>query len=126
MVEVTIAVPTMLLILGFAVFVGRMGSVATDVEQAARDAARAASLRSTPALAQRDADAAATRSLNSSDVRCAEVDVSVSSGLERGGSVTARVACTISLAWVLPLTPGQRTVVGEATVPIDLYRAGDP
>lgn len=125
-VEVTIAAPALVLILGFAIFVGRMGSVTGDVEQAARDAARAASLRSTPALAQSEATAAASLSLSGGDTRCASVAVSVSPGLARGGAVTARVTCTISLASVLPLVPGSRQVVGEATVPIDLYRAGDP
>ena len=57
--------------------------------------------------------------------RCAQVTVDVdTSGLRRGGQVTVQVACTVTTHGLLGVgLPGQLTLTGESTSPLDVYRS---
>lgn len=125
-IELVIAVPMILLCLGFAVMVGRIATIDQDVTSAARDAARAASVRQFPAAAQADALAAVNETLTARSVSCAGLTVLVdTSQLEPGGQVEATVTCEVSLAdvsgWGLP---GSRTITASSISIVDEYRGG--
>ena len=120
-----LAAPVMLLVF-FAVFVGRYATTNQDVISASRDAARAAAVRQSPGPARSDGVAAASTTLQDRNVSCVggpaiEIDLS---GLQPGGQVTATVRCTVSLADVAGLGIGSRTVSASSTVPVDTYRGG--
>lgn len=124
--ELIVMVPMVMLLLGFAVMVGRLGTTQQDVTSASRDAARAAALRQYPAAATADATTAATETLSRRDVACELLTVDVdTSQLDPGGTVTATVTCRVGLGDVVGLgIGGSRTVTATSTSPVDTYRGG--
>jgi Flp pilus assembly protein TadG len=124
---VVLTVPVMVLV-AFAVFVGRYASVHQDVVSASRDAARAAAVRQLPGPAQADGERAAVTTLVNHAVSCRQLDVVVdTTGLHPGGSVTAEVRCVLSIADVAGFgLPGTTVVEASSTAVVDRYRGGDP
>jgi len=124
--ELMILVPMVMLLLGFAVTVGRLTTTDQEVTSASRDAARAASLRQSPGAAQADADSAARSTMSRAGVGCQTLTISVdTSQLQPGGQVSATVTCVVGLADVVGLgIPGSRTVSATSTSPVDTYRGG--
>jgi hypothetical protein len=103
---------------------GRATSAHIDVAEAARQAARAASLARDPATAERAARQTAAAALASDRITCTDVDFAVdTTRLRPGGSVTVRVSCTRRLTG-LALPAATRTSA-SFTSPVDAYR-GDP
>ncbi len=125
--ELAILAPVLLLLLGALVFAGRVQTSSAAVEQAARAAARDASLARTADAARATALASAQHELAGSD--CASTDVTVDAAgfaapVGTSAAITVRVTCTVSLAdLAIPGLPGAHTMTGAATSPIDRYRS---
>ncbi len=125
--ELAILAPALLLLLGALVFAGRVQTSSASVEQAARAAARDASLARTADAARSTALATASRELAGSD--CLSTDIVVDTAgfaapLGTDAAITVTVTCTVSLAdLAIPGLPGSHTLTGQATSPIDRYRS---
>src|SRR3954447_13954548 len=126
--ELVLLTPVLLLMLIFVVFLGRLGQARNDVDRAARDAARAASIARSPIDADVAGREAARSTLESGGVSCRELDVAVDTArFSAGGDVSATVTCTIELADVAELkVPGTRTLTASFTEPLDVYRGVRP
>ena len=123
-VELTLVTPLLLVLLLFVVALGRFGVARGDVDGAARDAARAASLRRTPSGLDAVARHAAAASLGGRDVTCrGGPAVAVSSDFRPGGWVAVDVWCVVDLADVALLRlPGTKTLSSRFVAPIETYR----
>jgi len=127
--ELAIIAPFLLLLLGALILAGRVQVGAGAVEQAARSAAREASLARTPDAARTAAQQAADRELAAAGIDCAAADVSVDvSGfgapLGQDAVVHVDVTCTVSMAdLAIPGVPGSRTMSADAVSPLDRYRS---
>ena len=110
------------------VFALRLAVANGDVEAAARDAARSASIARSPAAAQRAAATSAARSLTSSQRLCRSTQVVTATGNFRaGGTVTVTVSCAIRLDDLAPLgIRGARTVRQSYAAPVDPFRGLSP
>lgn len=99
-----------------------------QVDGAARDAARAASIARSSTGARRAAALAAASSLQQARRTCASVQVTTHTERFRpGGTVAVTVACIVRLRDLgLPLVPGGRTTNATYTAPVDLYRGIQP
>ena len=128
-VEPVIVVPAAVMMLALAIAGGRIWMAESAVEQSAGAAARAASLSRSSGAAAADAQAVAGSNLASSSLECVNTSVSVDTGafstpVGTPGTVTVRVACTVTFAdLLLPGLPGSRTVDAEGSAPLDTYRS---
>ena len=111
------------------VFAGRVAQAEGDVQSAAQEAARAATLVGTPGRADTVARQVAADNLTTSGVACTgsplvEVDIS---DFTPGGYVTVTVTCTANFADIVYLNvPGSRDFESTATEIIDVYRSDNP
>ncbi|CAL8978643.1 hypothetical protein CELL_02921 [Cellulomonas sp. T2.31MG-18] len=125
--ELAILAPALLLLLGVLVLAGRVETSSAAVEQAARAAARDASLVRTPDAARATATPAAQRELAAS--HCAATQISVdttgfAAPVGTDAAISVEVVCTVSMAdLAIPGLPGTRTITGHATSPLDRYRS---
>ncbi len=110
------------------VMAGRIASAENDVNNAAQEAARAASLQRNPDLATDQARNTAAANLADTGLTCASgfaVDVDTRR-VQPGGAVTVTVSCTTPFSDVAALSvPGTRTFTSTATEVVDTYRS-DP
>lgn len=126
--ETTIVMGVIVLVLMFAVVVGRITVTTAAIEAAARDAARQASVARTAADARTNARSSAQESLAGRDVNCEALDVQMDTqGFSRRvgtpAAVTAHVSCSIPLADVgFPGLPGHVVREASFTSPLDPYR----
>ncbi|MCP4221971.1 MAG: pilus assembly protein [Actinomycetia bacterium] len=127
-VELVVLVIPIMVLVAFAVFVGRYGAAQQDVTSAARDAARAAAVRQFPAAAQVDGQQAAERTLVNRDLTCRQLDIEVATDdLRPGGTVTARITCVLLISDVAGFgMPGSTTVEATSTAVVDHFRGGEP
>ena len=117
--------PILLLFLLLVVGMGRLASTRADVDGAARDAARAASIERDKGHALTAAQNAASASLSDRGIQCQSLNTSLGSdtNFTPGGFVVVNVDCTVSLAeTVLTRLPGSKTLTGHSTAPLDKYR----
>jgi len=127
-VEMAIIAPGLLLLIALLIFGGRNALATGAVEQAAVDAARAASLTRVGGEAQSAAREAAARSLADQGLACNSVDVAVdTSGFStppgQAARVSATVTCNLRLSDLgLPGLPSGKTITGTAVSVIDTYR----
>lgn len=126
-VEAAIAAPALVLIMAVLALAGRVTADSNAVDQAAADAARAASLARTPAAAVAAARTTATMSLHDQGTTCRSttIDVDTAGFHAPPGthtSVTVTITCPIRVL-DLPI-PGvtARTAVATGVSPIDTYR----
>jgi Flp pilus assembly protein TadG len=122
--ELVLSLPVWVALLLFVILCGRLVTAQLDVDAAAHNAARAASLaRSNPA-AVRDARTAAEQALTDRKITCRDLTVSVDTGgLRPGTPVQVDVSCTASLSDLGLLgVPGTRTVTATSTSPVDTWR----
>lgn len=126
--ELVLITPALLLMLLFVVFLGRLGEARNDVDRAARDAARAASIARSAGDADVAGRDAARSTLEAGGVSCRQLDVVVdASQFSAGGYVSATVTCTVDLADVAALKiPGSETLTASFSEPVDLYRGIRP
>ena len=124
MAELVILAPLLVLLLLFVVALGRLAAARIDVDGAAAQAARAASIARSPAAAAQAAQETATSALAGQGVTCGDLSVSVdTAGFVPGGSVAVTVSCSVGLADLVGLRlPSTETLSGTAVEPLDLYR----
>jgi Flp pilus assembly protein TadG len=123
-VEVAVIAPAFIFLLLLVVFAGKVAEADGNVERAAADGARAASLRQHPGDAVADAEAAVQADLAHAGVPCADLTTTVDTAdFQPGGSVAVTVRCEASMADVILLgVPGQRTFSARSVEVIDTYR----
>jgi hypothetical protein len=128
-VEIAMAIPIGVLLLLLVISAVRYSTALVDVQGAAADASRAASLTRTSA----GAHVAGTESVAASLAgRCASSTTTVNTSAFRpGGTVTVEVTCTVTLRGMSRLAlPGQVQLIATFTSPVDVYRhiptAGQP
>ena len=127
-VELAVAAPFLMLIVMVVVAGGRLELARGAVQQAAVDAARAASIARTAEAAAGSAAATAEAVLANQGLRCAGSQVTVDTGgfglpVGTPARVAATVSCTVPLADLgVPGLPGDRTITATAYSPLDTYR----
>ncbi len=127
-VELALLAPALLLLVSFAVFAGRTQIAEGTVEEAARAAAREASLARDGGTAAALAGAQAERTLAAQDLRCRRTSVDVdTAGFQappgEPGDVSVSITCVVGMADLLaPGLPGSVTVEAVFTSPVDAYR----
>jgi Flp pilus assembly protein TadG len=123
--ELVLLTPLLLLMLLFVVALGRTVSARMEVDGAAAQAARAASIARDPATATAMAEQAATTALGSDHVTCANLTVTTDTAdFAPGGQVAVTVTCTVDLADLVGLRlPASQSISSTSTAVIDLYRA---
>lgn len=123
-VELVLLVPVLVMLLLLVVTVGRFASARGLVDDAAQQAARAASLTRNPDTAEKTARTTAQHALDGAGVACASLAVTVdTSRFAPGGRVRVTVACTVSLAEMGALgVPGHRTLTASASSVLDVHR----
>ena len=122
--ELVLVTPVAIALLCLVALVGRTASAREQVDEASRDAARAASLERDPPSASWAAEASASRSLTTAGFDCAATRISVdATEFTPGGQVTVRVECDVPLSDLgLIGLSGVRTVESSAVSVIDTYR----
>ena len=126
--ELVLLTPLLVLMLLLAVAAGRLVLARLEVDSAARQAARAASLARDPAAAAADAAATAQSALAGQGITCSHLAVSPdTSDFRPGGQVSVQVSCTVSLSGLSLLhLGGAETLTSAFTSPIDLFRGASP
>lgn len=124
--EMVIMAPVMIMFLLFIVGLGRMSQARQEVNSAAYEAARAASLQRNTGASAADGREAALRTLGDRGMSCTSLNVGVDvSSYRPDGRVTATVTCVASLGdLALSGLPGSKTFRATAVVPIEQYRSG--
>jgi Flp pilus assembly protein TadG len=124
--EVTLVAPFLVMLLVFvAVVIHRGVDTRLRVEDAAHQAARAASIERTPAAAVTAAGSTASAALSSAGVSCASLTVDTATGgLRPGGTVSVTITCGVDFGDALLLgVPGHKRVSATAAEPVDTWRA---
>lgn len=121
-VELVLLAPLLIALLLLVVGLGRIAHARGQVDGAAGDAARSASLARTADEARQAGERAARAHLGEN---CRALDVDIDTAAMRpGGAVIARVRCTASLAGLgLAGFPGSRIFTASATAPIEIHRS---
>lgn len=124
-VELAVLTPALVVLLLLVVAAGRLVLARQEVNAAATDAARAASIAESPASATYAAVQAASADLSGDGLPCSSFGVTVDTDdFVPGGTVGVHLTCTASLAGLSLLgLPGSETMSSVATAPIDLYRS---
>ena len=122
-VELVLLTPLLFAMLAFLVGLGRTADARGRLVGAVRDAARAASLSTTPADAAQTAHDTALANLVDAGLECRQPQVSTDTGrFTPGGQVSVTIRCTLDLsALVISGLPGRTSLVAAATVPLDRY-----
>ena len=123
-VELVILTPVLILFLLLYLGFGRVTRAEQLVDDAAAQAARAATLNYTsPGGATAAAEQAAAQALTESGLACASDQVTVDTADDRpGGSITVHLACHTDLSQVIAAGfPGSTTLTASSTSPIDPY-----
>ena len=123
--ELVLLTPLLILMLLFVVALGRTVSARMEVDGAAAQAARAASIARDPATATAMAQQAAATALGSDHVTCVNLAVTTDTAdFAPGGQVSVTVTCTVDLADLVGLRlPASQSISSTSTAVIDLYRA---
>ena len=123
-VEMVIIAPALIALMLLIVGMGRLSHGKQQVEVAAAQAARAASLQRVPAQAQGAAQSAAQDTLTSQRVTCSAMTVApidLSTDVP-GGDITVTVACNVKLSDLFAAGfPGSHTWTATVTTPIDAF-----
>ncbi|WP_300015862.1 TadE/TadG family type IV pilus assembly protein [Pseudonocardia sp.] len=124
--ELTLLTPVLVMLMVLvAVVAHRVVDARLRLDSAAHQAARAASIERSAAVAERAADDLAVVALGSAGPSCAEVSVVTdSSGFRAGGTVSVTVSCSVDLTGGLLLgMAGRVEVTATATEPVDAFRS---
>ena len=123
-VEVAVIAPALVFLMLLVVYAGKVSEADGNVERAASDAARAASLRQDPGDATTDAQDTAASNLTAAGVPCHTLTTTVDThDFAPGGTVSVTVRCEASMNDVTLLgVPGRRTFTATAVEVIDTYR----
>lgn len=119
-VEMVLLTPVLMGFVMLIVALGRYVAVQGDIEAAARDAARTASLQTSAAAADSAARASVAASLDDL-TSCSTINVG--GDWTSGGDVVVRLQCSVSMSGLgLIGLPGRVGVDAESSVPLDPYR----
>lgn len=107
------------------VFAGRVAQAEGEVQSAAQEAARAATLTGDAGTADAVARQVAASNLQAAGVSCSTFNVTVNvSDFVPGGYVAVAISCVADFGDLTSLgVPGSRTFTGQATEIIDVYRS---
>ncbi len=124
-IELVLLAPVFVALLLFVVAVGRITESEGQVQNAAADAARAASVQRTTMGATQAAEQTVAATLADQSITCANLTTSTDvSAFTPGGIVKVSVTCTTNLSdLLLSGFPGAKTFTATAAAPIDLYQA---
>ncbi|MFD8716901.1 TadE family protein [Streptomyces sp. NPDC059629] len=124
--ELVLTIPILILMLWFLVYCGRLSDTRLTIEDAAHQAARAATLDRNGQAAAVDARSTAASALSQAGVTCQSLSVATSGTLHAGSTVTVSVSCTVGLHDLALLhVPGTTTLTAESVSPVDVYRSTD-
>ncbi|UOX88406.1 pilus assembly protein [Amycolatopsis sp. FBCC-B4732] len=123
--EAVLIAPVLVMLLVFvAVVIHRGVDARLRLDDAAHQAARAASLQRSPAAASTAADATATSALARAGLVCRDAAVTTTTSASPGGSAVVSVRCTVDFGQALVLgVPSSRTLSATASEVIDTYRS---
>jgi Flp pilus assembly protein TadG len=126
--ELVILTPLLILFLLLVVAFGRLAGARGDVDGAAAQAARAASIARDPTAATAAATQTAQAALGSEHVTCAHLAVAVdTTQFIPGGNVAVTVTCAVNLSDLTGLhLPASETIAERFVEPLDLYRSTTP
>jgi Flp pilus assembly protein TadG len=128
-VEITLLVPALVVFLGLLIAGGRLWFARTAVVEAAHTSARAASLARTASEAAAEGQSAATASLSTAGLVCADRSVVIGAAAYRvpvgtPATVTSTISCRVSFSDILlPGMPGSIPLFGQGAAALDTYRA---
>lgn len=121
-VEMIVLIPVLFAFVLLIVAGGRLVQRQGQVDSAARDAARAASLARSSGEAGAAANQAVRASVDLGASRCSAPSLA-GTNFVAGGQVTVSLTCTVTLSDLgLVGLPGSMTVRGESVAPLDVYR----
>jgi Flp pilus assembly protein TadG len=124
--ELVILTPILVLFMAMLVALGRIVEAQGQVDGAARDAARAASIAGGTEVAEQDAVTAADSDLTG-DATCRtrpSVTFGGGTSLAPGGQVNIVVQCSVSLPALSFIGFSAKQVTGHASAPIDQFSVG--
>lgn len=124
--EVTVATPLLIALLVFvAIVIHRGVDARLRLDDAAHQAARAASIARTAPGAVTAAASAATDALSSAGTACRALTVDTNTvNFTPGGTVTVTLTCTVDLSGAQALAvPATKILSATATEPVDTWRA---
>jgi TadE-like protein len=125
-IELVILTPILVLFMAVLVALGRIVEAQGQVDGAARDAARAASIAQNSGTALSDAQTAADGDLIGAS-KCADIpNVTFGGGtdLAPGGVVNVIVTCRVALPALSFIGFQTKTITGHASAPIDTFSVG--
>lgn len=121
-VEMIVLIPVLFAFVLLIVAGGRYVQRQGQVDSAARDAARAASLARSAGEARSAADQAIAASIDLGASQCAPASLAGTSFVA-GGQVSVSISCTVRWSDLgLVGLPGSTTVRGRSVAPLDVYR----
>jgi Flp pilus assembly protein TadG len=123
--EATLLTPVLVMLLVFvAVVVHRGVTARIRLDDAAHQAARAASIERTPTAATSAARTTAAAALASAGVVCRSLSITITGGLRPGGTVSVTVSCDVDLgdALMLGVSDGKR-LSASAVESVDVWRS---
>ncbi|MEU0924572.1 TadE/TadG family type IV pilus assembly protein [Streptomyces malaysiensis] len=125
--ELVLLIPVLLLAMWFLVYCSRLPDARLRLEDAAHQAARAASQARSPSTAARQARSTATAALDQAGIACQSLTVDTRGSLQPGSTVTVTVSCTVGLHDLALLQlPGTTVLQARFAAPVDVYRGSAP
>ncbi|QNP74981.1 pilus assembly protein [Streptomyces roseirectus] len=126
-VELVLLAPVLLMLLWFLVCCGRLSDTRLQIEDAAHQAARAATHHHTRPGAAEAARTTAAAALDDAGITCQDLTVTTHDTPSNGTTATAEVTCTVGLQDLALLqVPGTTTLTARATAPVDRFRSRTP
>lgn len=125
-IQAAVMVPLLSIIVLTMLFAGRLVDTNLGVQQAAHEAARAASLTTNPVAAAAAAQQSAQQYLGNETMGCAVLNVATNTTqFQPGGYVEVTVTCTTDLSDMAVLAvPGTKTFSATALEVVDTFRGG--
>jgi Flp pilus assembly protein TadG len=122
--ELVVITPIVILMLLFVVLCGRLADTNLRLNDAAHQAARAATTARSPATAASDAATAAHAALDQAGVACQSLTLQTDTqGLRPGSTVTVTLSCTLGMSDLTLLSlPGTVTRQASFSSVVDVYR----
>jgi Flp pilus assembly protein TadG len=125
--ELVLTLPVLILVLFFIVYCERGSTARMRIDDAAHQAARAASQQHTLTAATEAARATAHTALEEAGISCQTLTLQVTGDLDPGSVVTVNLTCTVGLddLTLLPL-PVSTALDADFAAPVDQYRSDAP
>ncbi|HEU0089846.1 MAG TPA: TadE family protein [Pseudonocardiaceae bacterium] len=126
--ELALLVPALVTLLLFVVFCGRLAEARLRVEDAAHQAARAATIARSAGQASTDAEATARAALGHRRMSCQHLTVETPlAGYRPGSAVSVTVTCQVALSDLALLAiPATVPVSATSESVVDRWRGGPP